>query len=358
MCCLTRSRFLLIAAFCAVLGVLLTSCTISIPASLTGTSTPAACGSTSGTSCTVGTGDTNLQLFTEPQAGVTPVTNLIRSAQKSVWVEVYELTNTSVISALEDAANHGIDVRVMLDPHPLGVSSTSVQETLDKLKAAGIKTNTSNPTFTYTHAKFMIIDGSILFLMTANLSAAALGGSKSETNREYLLSDPATADVQEAENIFTDDWNRTTPTLSDPNLVVSPVNSRSDLLSLINGAHSSLDIEDEEMGDQQSEAAMVQAVKRGVTVEVILPAPNNWSSTTSQAVSYLRSNHVSVRADSQLYMHAKLIIVDGTKAFVGSENFSSTSLDKNRELGLLIAETSIIQSLENTFMSDYAASQS
>ncbi len=51
------------------------------------------------------------------------------------------------------------------------------------------------------------------------------------------------------------------------------------------------------------------------------------------------------------------MIVDLGKAYVGSENFSSTSLDKNRELGMIVAESSIIQSLETTFMTDYAASQ-
>ncbi len=355
MCRLARSRFLLIAALCGVLLVALTSCTI--PVSLTGSSTPTSCASTSSSSCAVGTGATNLQLFTEPDDGVRPVTDAIRAAQKSVWVEVYELTNSSVISALEDAANQGRDVRVMLEPHPLGFSATSVQETLDKLKAAGIKTNTSNPVFEYTHAKFMIIDSSTLFLMTANLTKAALGGSQSATNREYLLDDTNSEDVQEAENIFSDDWSRTTPTLSDANLIVSPVNSRAKLLALINGAHSSLSIENEEMQDQQIEDALAQAARRGVKVEVVLPAPSGGSDSNGAGVAFLRNANVSVREDKKLYIHAKIMIVDLGKAYVGSENFSSTSLDKNRELGMIVAESSIIQSLETTFMTDYAASQ-
>lgn len=356
MCRLARSRLLLIAALVGALLVVLTSCTL--PVNLTSSSTPTTCTSTSGSSCSVGAGATNLQLFTEPDDGVTPVTNIIHAAQHSVWVEVYELTNTSVISALEDAANQGRDVRVMLDPHPLGFSATSVKETLDKLKAAGIKTNTANPTFEFTHAKFMIIDSSILFLMTANLTAAALGSTRKATNREYLLNDPATEDVQEAENIFNDDWSRTTPTLSDANLIVSPVNSRTKLLALINSAQSSLYIENEEMQDQQVEDALTQAAKRGVKVEVVLPAPDSGSSDSNGAgVAFLRKANVSVREDKKLYIHAKIMIVDLGKAYVGSENFSSTSLDKNRELGMIVAEPTIIQSLETTFMSDYTVSQ-
>ncbi|HEU5367901.1 MAG TPA: hypothetical protein VFU69_05540, partial [Ktedonobacterales bacterium] len=108
MWCLARIRLPLIAALCGVMLVVLTSCTL--PVNLTGSSTPTTCTSASGSACAVGTGATNLQLFIEPDDGVRPVTNAIRAAQHTIWVEVYELTNTSVISALEDAANQGRDV--------------------------------------------------------------------------------------------------------------------------------------------------------------------------------------------------------------------------------------------------------
>jgi cardiolipin synthase A/B len=347
-----RGQLLMGAALLCAFILVLTGC--ALPVNLTGASTPTSC---SGSSCAIGSGANNLQMYIEPDAGVTPVTNAIRAAQHSVWLEIYILTDTPVINALEDDANRGLDVRVMLDPHPLGFSSTSVQETLDKLKAAGIKTNTANPAFAFTHAKFMLIDGSALFLMTSNFSQAALGGSKSATNREYLLDDSGTQDVQEAQSIFTNDWNRTTPALSDANLVVSPVNARSKLLALINSARSSLSIEDEEMLDTQSENAMAQAASRGVKVEVVLPAPSGSSDSSAAGIAFLRKANVSVREDSKLYIHAKLVLVDGGKAFVGSENFSSTSLDKNRELGLVIADPTILQALQTTFMTDYAASQ-
>jgi cardiolipin synthase len=337
---------------CALL-LTLTGCALSGSGSA---SSFAACTTTTGPACALGSGATNLQLFIEPDDGVRPLTDAIRAAQRAIWVEVYILTDTPVINALEDAANRGLDVRVMLEPHPFGFSPVSVQETMDKLKAAGIKVNQTNPAFQLTHAKFILLDGNTLFLMTANLSQAGLGGSKNGANREYLLDDTETQDVQEAETIFNDDWSRTTPALSDANLVISPINARVKLLSLINSAQSSLLIEDEEMQDQQTEDALIHAARRGVDVEVVLPAPGGGSDSNASGVAYLRSNRVSVREDTQLYMHAKLMIVDGARAFVGSENFSSASLDLNRELGLIVAAPEIIQALETTFMTDYTAS--
>lgn len=316
-----------------------------------------ACTSTSSPACAVGPGTNNLQLFIEPEDGVRPITDAIRSARRSVWVEVYILTHTTVINALEDAANRGLDVRVMLEPHPFGSSPVSVQSTLEKLKAAGIKVSEANPAFQLTHAKFLLLDGTTLFLLTANLSKSALGGSKDATNREYLLEDSEAPDVQEAQRIFSADWSRATPALSDPDLLVSPINARIKLLALINSARSSLQIENEEMQDQQIEDALTQAARRGVSIQVVLPAPSGGQDSTAAGVALLRKAGISVRYDKLLYIHAKLMIIDQARAYVGSENISSASLDLNRELGLIVANSNIISALAMTFSSDYASSQ-
>jgi hypothetical protein len=61
-------------------------------------------------------------------------------------------TDRNVIRALEEAANRGLDVRVMLEPHPFG-GGTSASKTLDTLAATGIKTKFTNPNFSLTHEK-------------------------------------------------------------------------------------------------------------------------------------------------------------------------------------------------------------
>ncbi len=75
-------------------------------------------------------GANSVQVFVEPAAGEAPVLHAIRSAQRSVWVEVYLLTDRAVINALEDAAQRGVDVRVMLEANPYGSGATSPQQTL------------------------------------------------------------------------------------------------------------------------------------------------------------------------------------------------------------------------------------
>jgi cardiolipin synthase len=295
-----------------------------------------------------------VRVFVEPDAGEQVILNAINGAQKSIWLEMYLLTDKNIIQALENAAGRHLDVRVMLDPNPYGGGSP--QSTLDALQAAGASVEDTSPSFTLTHEKGMIIDGNTAFIMTCNLTYSALNGK----NREYGIIDSTPQDVQEAINIFTADWNRTSVQVTDPNLVVSPNNSRAMLTNLINSAKTSLILEEEEMLDSSMEQALVNAEQRGVAVQVILASPQSGSSNdpNGPGIAVLKAGGVQVEEDTQLIMHAKMIIADGKLAFVGSENFSTTSLDKNRELGVLVTDSQILSTLQQTFQSDWAVSQS
>lgn len=295
----------------------------------------------------------DVTVFVEPAAGETPILNAINNATSSIYVELYLLTDTNVLNALENAARKGLDVRVMLDPDPYGVGTSQPAQTLQALSNAGAQTRDTSPSFTYTHEKGMVIDGKTAYIMTCNFTKSALGGSSSTTNREYGIIDTESTDVAAFLGIFNADWNRTSYTLSDNDLVLSPVNSRSDFVALINQAQTSLKIEAEEMQDSNVEQAIVNAQARGVNVQVILPS--NDSSNTS-GITTLKNGGVSVYEDTHYYMHAKLIIADGHEAFVGSENISTTSLDANRELGILISKASVVSTLATTFSSDLADS--
>ena len=88
-----------------------------------------------------------------------------------------------------------------------------------------------------------------------------------------------------------------------------------------------------------------------------MTSDSDWDS----AFSHLESAgvHVVLYPDtsSALYIHAKVIDVDGAKAFVGSENFSTASLDYNRELGVITSSTAVLGPLSSTLSSDTANGQ-
>ncbi|GLV56990.1 hypothetical protein KDH_38290 [Dictyobacter sp. S3.2.2.5] len=301
-------------------------------------------------------GSAGLKLYIEPDAGEKVITNAISGAKKSVWLEIYLLTDKKVINALEDAAHRHVDVRVMLEVHPYGNGSVSPQQTLEKLRAAGIKTQATSPDFALTHEKGMVIDGQTAYIMTSNFTNAALGNSKYTLNREYGIIDSNAQDVKSVQNIFTADWNRQPFKLNNSRLVVSPLNSHSTFLSLIGSAQKSISIEAEEMQDSKVEQALTTAARRGVKIQVVLPDSSS-NDSNQEGITTIKKGGAQVKQDKRLYMHAKIIIVDQHKAFVGSENISTASLDKNRELGIVVSDASVINALSQTFQSDWQASQ-
>ncbi len=322
-----------------------------------GTPTPAGC---SGSDCTANGGIQAATLYVEPEAGESPIVNAIKGAKQSIELEMYLLTDRSTINALEDAAHRGVKVQVMLEAHPAGSGSTTPQETMSALNAAGAQAQPTNPAFQLTHAKMMVIDQKTAYISSANYTKSALGGSSGERDRDYIVMDPTAADVQECNAIFTADWARTQPTLSDPNLVVSPVNARAKILALINGAQSSLHLEEEEMSDPATISALVAAAKRSVQVEVVVPKPSSSSSSDASGEAQLTQGGVKVVAIDDAvknadYIHAKMIIADGKLAYVGSVNVSTASYDDNREVGVLIANAQIIAQLNDTFSQDFGA---
>src|SRR5205814_1203226 len=125
--------------------------------------------------------------------------------------------------------------------------------------------------------------------------------------------------VQAVTTIFDADWDRTQASFDDDKLVVSPVNARCAFDTLIAKAQKTLLIEAELMNDRKIEQALVNAVKRGVQVQDILPqhdSSSDPSEDTSKGVGFIKQGGVQVREDTILYMHAKLFIVDRQTAFV------------------------------------------
>ena len=61
-------------------------------------------------------------------------------------------------------------------------------------------------------------------------------------------------------------------------------------------------------------------------------------------------------ASAPLYIHAKMILTS-SRVFLGSPKLSSTSLERNRELGLITSNPTIRASLRRTFDADYAGAR-
>ncbi len=290
-----------------------------------------------------------MSLFIEPRAGDAPVLEAIGSARSAIDVEVYLLTDRPVIQALVDAERRGVHVRLILEPHPFGGGERLAQRAYSLLSAAGCQVRWSDPAFTYTHEKAMVIDDREVLIMTCNLSWSAF-----HRNREYGLVDGDRQDVEAIEQLFAGDWADRPAPIHDAALVVSPQDSRSELASLIASAHHEIEVQDEEIGDPAIVRALGQEAGSGVNVRIELPK----SRRAPAEVMRLRAAGLEqVRLLDRPYLHAKLIIVDGKQAYVGSVNLSATSLDRNREVGRILDDPNLVGQLGQVFDTDWLAGQ-
>ena len=84
------------------------------------------------------------------------------------------------------------------------------------------------------------------------------------------------------------------------------------------------------------------------------PVLERFATTRPLAVRYLCEK----QGKSQMYqLHAKMILADGDRAYLGSANFTDTSLHYNFELGLYTEDREVIGRLHTLFdyVFDYAA---
>ena len=289
-------------------------------------------------------------LFTEPGAGFSPVYRLLRHARHYIDITMYEFSDTTAEHDLAAAARHGVRVKVILDRR----AERTNRDAYHYLAAHRVKVTWSSPAFEYTHQKTIVIDGQTALIMTANLTSRYYA-----TSRDFLIEDTKHADLKAITAVFRADFaHRSIQPGDGRDLVWSPANAQATLLGLINGATRSLRIYSEEMGDTTIEDALIKAAHRGVTVKV---CGENSGGEYDSAFARLARAGVQISyysSPSGFYIHGKVVEADyGTnhsRAFIGSENFSSTSLHRNRELGLVTADGKVLASMAKTFSGDFS----
>jgi phosphatidylserine/phosphatidylglycerophosphate/cardiolipin synthase-like enzyme len=263
---------------------------------------------------------------------------------------MYALEDTTMEKLLAQAAADGVTVRVILDQDN---EKSNNQAAYTYLTSHGVQVHWANTAYTYTHQKTITVDGATTSIQTLNLQSQYYS-----TSREFAIIETDANDIAAIESTFNADFVNAavTPATGD-DLVWSPTNSQTSILGVINGAKTSLMVENEEMADSAVTSALEAAAKRGVKVTIIMTANSSYT-TALTALKKAGAKIGTYAANASLYIHAKVILADygksTAKVFIGSENFSSTSLTQNRELGLIISDTAVMKSINTTLSSDYS----
>ncbi|BDX30377.1 hypothetical protein TUM20985_09240 [Mycobacterium antarcticum] len=295
------------------------------------------------------------RLIVEPDDGLGPVLDLLGSAQTSLLIKQFTLTDESLIEAIIDRRRAGVDVRVMLNAARSGGDRAN-DETFERFSAAGIDVKWANPKFYVTHEKSVVVDGKVALVATFNMCLKYF-----TLTRDYgvIVDDPAL--VAQIVEVFDADWNHDdwVPSVYE-GLLWSNSNSRLHMARFIDTATRRVDVQHPKFVDAVILDHLAAAVGRGVKVHVLCGGRHGISDTdvldTFASLRTLRRFGAKVHKQKNLRVHAKLLIVDDERALVGSMNIDRSAFDLRRELGITLTEPAVVARLKAVFDADWELS--
>lgn len=282
------------------------------------------------------------------------------NAKKTIKVGIFSISSKEIINHLVSAQKRGVAVTVIEDAS--WQRSPGKLDLVNQLKDAGVNFMTATAGFSISHWKMFVIDDQMAFVSTMNWV------TRTEQMRDMgvFITNPSI--VAEILSVFNQDIENSknstaiTPTLSQPNLVWSPINSEAKLVALINSATTSIDIWIENMGEFTVQDALKAAVVRKVKVRILtslcglgMPASAHYPilKGLSDAGIDVKGEPFPANADIP-YIHAKSLTVDQKTVFLGSENFSFNSLLKARELGIIFEDAAISSKMHSLYEKDWS----
>jgi cardiolipin synthase len=295
------------------------------------------------------------QLIVQPDDGSDPVREFISSAQASLLIKQFTFTSDDLIEAVIGRRKAGVEVRVMLNAARSGGDRAN-DETFERFSSAGIDVQWTNPKFYVTHEKSIVVDGAAALVATFNLCEKYF-----TSTRDYGVITHDPVHVAQIVEVFDADWNHVDWVPSDHNgLSWSNSNSRLDMAHFIDSATHRLDIQHPKYVDAVILDRIVEAAHRGVRVHVLCGGRHGISDwdvlDTFASLRTLRRFGVKVHKQKNLRVHAKLLIVDDERAFVGSMNIDRSAFDLRRELGITINAPAVVARLRTVFDEDWELS--
>ena len=292
----------------------------------------------------------------------------IRAAKKTITFETYIYWSgdigKSFADALAERAKAGVKVHVLID----WVGSQKMdQALLDEMKKSGVQIEKYHPLAWYTldklnnrtHRKILVTDGRVGFTGGVGIADEWNGHAQDADHwrdTHYRVEGPAVPQMQAA---FVDNWTKVSGEILDGEdyfpapkeaggLYAQMFKSSTDggsesthlmyLLSIA-AARKSIDLSMAYyVPDGLATQALVDALKRGVRVRIIMPGRNTDAALVRRASRAKWGPILQAGAQVHEYQptmyHCKVLVVDGLWTSVGSTNFDNRSFRLNDEANL------------------------
>ena len=279
-----------------------------------------------------------MRLIVQPEDGVVPVVTGIRSAKKTIDMPIFRLDHIEIDKAIKSAVKRGVIVRTLI-AHTNTGGEKSLRKLEQRLLATGATVSRTADDLVRYHNKFMIVDGKTLFVMGFNFTHLDI-----DRSRSFGIVTTHRGLVGEAIKLFEADFNRQPYSAGLKSFLVSPENSRAELAALLRGAKKQLLIYDIRITDNAMIRILKERAKAGVEIRML---------------GKLQKKDLDAKIEKfPGKLHARVIIQDGRKAFVGSQSLRRLELDERREVGVVFTDAKVVKELVATFDADWAETDS
>ncbi|MCL6515487.1 phosphatidylserine/phosphatidylglycerophosphate/cardiolipin synthase family protein [Alicyclobacillus sp.] len=248
---------------------------------------------------------------------------LIRASRRICHLDIYELSDPEILSALADARHRGVDVRVVVD----ATEKHSQDEGVPALRRAGVPVASLHIPRGISHIKMLVTDDAVL-IGGMNFGA----GSWDNNDASVVIEHPNDS----FDALFRWDWQRAgghpaaAPAPKAP--LLDERKTEQHVVDAIAHARQSVAVEAFVLSDWAVVNALEDAAKRGIAVAVLLDPGQSQNRRTAEA---LRKAGAVVRFYKPYggeWMHAKMLDVDhGDVLIIGSANFSHQAYTYNHE---------------------------
>ena len=306
-----------------------------------------------------------------PQDGRTPYFEAFAQAQHEIRIEICVLEDPLILQSLQQALLRGVRVKVNVDRGKYNALPIEQLNLALYLTSTGGELHLSNPIFPRSFPKVIIIDDFLVIIGTACLDSTTFS-----QYRDYAYISHSASIIKSMSQLFENDWSYSappnlyvpdfnpTPPITQLDILISPVNSSSKLVSFIQSAQNTLDITSELLGNPTLESELAKSATTGVRVRLIAPEIVNSSTPSEQALQIaslqkLRRAGIDVHVTQNPqsfnfpYMHARTAIADGCVAYLGSISLSPDSITFNREVGLILYNPKITKQIQEQFNIDF-----
>jgi cardiolipin synthase A/B len=316
---------------------------------------------------------------------------VIASAKHSITFETFIYWQGDIgrqfAAALIDRAKAGVRVHVLLDW--LGTRSLD-SESIDSMKNAGIEIERYHPLRWYnlrrannrTHRKLLVVDGTIAFTGGAGIADVWTGNAQDPEHwrdSHFKMEGPVVAQCQSA---FMDNWLKTRSKVLHTGEYFPELTQQGDCLAQVFASSPAEGSESARLmylfsiacasksvkianayfvPDDLSIQTLVDARKRGVRVQVIVPGKHIDTKVTRRAGrsrwGTLLNAGVEIYEFEPTMFHCKIMVVDELWSTVGSINFDNRSFRLNDEANLNVYSGDFASGLTRTFEADLGRSR-